>query len=90
VRGEHAHKECEQLLIAVTGSLAVVIDNGRDSKEVRLDRPSVGLYVPPRVWGIQYQFSRFAVLAVFASAPYDPDDYIRHYPDFLAFVSEDS
>jgi carbonic anhydrase/acetyltransferase-like protein (isoleucine patch superfamily) len=88
VRGEHAHKTCAQLMVAVHGALSVVADDGRRSQEVRLDQPTVGLFLPPRVWGIQYQFTEEAVLAVFASAQYDPDDYIRRYSDFLQFLAE--
>ncbi|MDJ0923762.1 MAG: WxcM-like domain-containing protein [Acidimicrobiia bacterium] len=88
VRGEHAHKACAQLLVAVHGALSVVVDDGERSQEVRLDRPSVGLLLPPRVWGIQYQFTEHAVLAVFASTPYDPDDYIRDYAGYLQFLAE--
>lgn len=90
VRGEHAHRECEQFLVAVRGELSVVIDDGSTAVEVRLDHPDMGLYMPPRVWGIQYKFSREAVLAVLASHPYDPDDYIRDYAAFLRFVGADA
>jgi acetyltransferase-like isoleucine patch superfamily enzyme len=88
VRGEHAHKECAQFLVAVHGALSVVVDDGHASREVRLDQPGVGLFLSPGVWGIQYQFTQDAVLAVFASTPYDPDDYIRRYADFLQYVAE--
>lgn len=87
VRGEHAHFECEQFLIALHGSLSVVVDNGIQSKEVRLESPSIGLYLPKMIWGIQYKFSPDAVLAVFASQPYDSQDYIRSYSDFLEQVN---
>jgi acetyltransferase-like isoleucine patch superfamily enzyme/dTDP-4-dehydrorhamnose 3,5-epimerase-like enzyme len=86
VRGEHAHKDLEQFLCAVHGELSVVLDNGRERREVRLDTPSKGLYIPPGIWGTQYKFSSNAVLAVFSSHPYNPDDYIRDYDEFLAFV----
>lgn len=87
VRGEHAHRWCSQVLVAAHGALSVVVDDGDESVEVRLDRPDVGLLVPDRVWGVQYRFSSDAVLCVFASHPYDPDDYIRDYEEFLAFAS---
>lgn len=86
VRGEHAHRKCTQLLVAVNGSLAVVVDNGVRRQEVRLDTTSIGLLIPPLVWGIQYRFSADAVLAVLASHPYDAKEYIRDYNEFLSTV----
>ncbi|WP_434721754.1 WxcM-like domain-containing protein [Mesorhizobium sp. RIZ17] len=86
VRGEHAHRQCHQFLIATHGRLSVVVDDGRDRKEVLLADPSIGLYLPPGVWGIQYKFQPDTVLLVMASHPYDASDYIRDYSDFLATV----
>lgn len=86
VRGEHAHRQCHQFLVAARGSLSVVIDDGRTSEEVLLDRPDIGLYLPPMVWAVQYKYSADALLLVFASDPYDPADYIRDYDEFLAAV----
>ena len=82
VRGEHAHKVCQQFLIAVSGSISVVVDDLHSRAEVTLDNPSLGLLIPPMVWGIQYKFSAEAALMVFASHPYDNDDYIRSYSEF--------
>lgn len=90
VRGEHAHRNCEQFLVAVHGELSVVVDDGLQRKEVRLDSPSVGLYMPAGIWGIQYKFSADAVLVVFASHPYQADDYIREYSEFLMHVGQKS
>lgn len=84
VRGEHAHRSCEQVLICVNGSVSCVVDDGTARREVRLDRPDVGLYMPAMLWGTQYRYSADAVLLVLASLPYDPDDYIRDYETFLA------
>ncbi|MFV8824861.1 WxcM-like domain-containing protein [Thauera sp. WH-2] len=81
-RGEHAHHRCAQYLIAVSGSLHVLVDDGHAREEILLDRPELGLYIPPMVWGVQYRYSPGAVLLVFASDPYDPDDYIRDYQAF--------
>jgi hypothetical protein len=85
-RGEHAHIACHQFLIAVAGSVAVVADDGTNRQEFILDRPQLGLYLPPLTWGIQYRYSHDAVLLVFASDYYDPDDYIRDYKQFVAYV----
>lgn len=86
VRGEHAHKKCKQFLLAINGSVSVVVDNGTNAYEVKLDSPSKGLYLADKVWGIQYKFTADAILAVYASDVYDPADYIRSYEDYIAFV----
>jgi len=90
IRGEHAHRRCHQLLVCVNGSLAVLVDDGRDRGEVVLDDPSVGLYLPPMTWGSQFGYSADAVMSVFASHPYDADDYIRDYEEFRALVQTKS
>ncbi len=66
------------------GSLSVIVDDGRARQEVMLDTPALGLYLPPLIWSVQYRFSTDATLAVLASDPYDPADYIRDYEAFLA------
>jgi UDP-2-acetamido-3-amino-2,3-dideoxy-glucuronate N-acetyltransferase len=81
-RGEHAHRECHQFLICVSGSCSVVADDGTNRQEFLLDRPDVGIHLPPMVWGIQYKYSPDAVLLVFASHYYDSADYIRDYSEF--------
>ncbi|MBI2706131.1 MAG: WxcM-like domain-containing protein [Actinobacteria bacterium] len=87
VRGEHAHKRCHQFLLCARGSVRLLVDDGSQRAEMLLDRPSVGMYIPPGIWGSQYDFADGSVLAVFASEPYDPDDYLRTYEEFLAFVA---
>ena len=82
VRGEHAHRVCEQFLICVRGSCRVLMDDGQNRREVTLDSPSLGLYLPPMVWGTQYRYSADAMLLVFASHYYDSTDYIRTYQGF--------
>jgi len=84
VRGEHAHRTCEQLLVCVRGSLSVVCDDGQHRQEFALDTPEIGLYVPPMVWAVQYRYSADAMLLVLASHGYDAQDYIRDYDVFLA------
>jgi acetyltransferase-like isoleucine patch superfamily enzyme/dTDP-4-dehydrorhamnose 3,5-epimerase-like enzyme len=83
VRGEHAHRVCHQFLICVSGQVNVLVDDGEKRSEVLLDEPTVGVYVPPRVWASQYRYDEDAVLLVLASHPYDADDYIREYEVFL-------
>lgn len=84
VRGEHAHRVCEQLLICLRGSVSVVVDDSKNRQEIVLDSSELALYLPPMVWGIQYKYSADAVLLVLASHPYDARDYIRDYDTFLA------
>lgn len=86
VRGEHAHKKCHQFLVAVHGNLKVLVDDGVHRDDIVLNRPSVGLHIPPGVWGCQYQHSPDCVLMVLASEPYDDADYIRDYNEFLEYV----
>lgn len=83
VRGEHAHLQCEQFLVCVSGRLAVVVDDGLHREEIVLDRPNIGLYIPPMIWATQYQYLENTVLLVFASHAYDPADYIRDYRQFV-------
>ncbi|MCI6289280.1 MAG: WxcM-like domain-containing protein [Lentisphaeria bacterium] len=85
VRGEHAHKKCEQFLIAVAGSLHVLVDNGTYREDFVLDSPAQGLHLRSGCWGIQYKHSPDCVLLVLASREYEADDYIRNYNDFLQY-----
>jgi len=86
-RGAHAHRRCHQFMICVRGSCALVADDGENRQEFHLDRPEIGLYLPPMVWGIQYKYSPDAVLLVFASHFYDAADYIRDYSEWLGAVN---
>lgn len=88
VRGEHAHKELHQVLICIKGSCAIVVDDGQNRCEVALDRPTIGLHIPPMVWGTQYKYTSDAVLLVLASDVYKADDYIRNYDEYLRLVSK--
>ncbi|HEX6687648.1 MAG TPA: WxcM-like domain-containing protein [Solirubrobacterales bacterium] len=88
VRGEHAHRVCHQFLICVSGRVNIAVDDGRRRAEVVLDEPTVGLYIPPRVWASQYRYDDSAVLLVLASDPYDSNDYVREYETFLNCVEQ--
>ena len=83
VRGEHAHKTLHQFLVCIKGSCCLVVDDGTNREEIRLDSPAIGVHIPPMVWGIQYKYSSDAVLLVLASEKYDAADYIRDYDEFL-------
>jgi UDP-2-acetamido-3-amino-2,3-dideoxy-glucuronate N-acetyltransferase len=86
-RGEHAHRICHQFIICIKGCCCVVVDDGEKSAEFLLNRPNFGVYLPPMTWGVQYKYSRDAVLLVFASEYYDASDYIRDYSEFMAMVT---
>lgn len=86
IRGEHAHRRCEQFLVCVRGSCKAVVYDGEQRAEYLLDRPNLGIYLPPMVWGTQYDYSSDAVLLVFASDYYDADDYIRDYNEFESLI----
>ena len=86
VRGEHAHRECHQFLVCIKGSCSVVVDDGEKRTEVVLNRPNLGLHIPPMVWATEYKYSQDAVLLVLASDIYKADDYIRDYDLFLKEV----
>lgn len=90
VRGEHAHKICEQFLIALRGELHVAVDNGTVRDEIVLDSPSKGLHLPAGCWGEQFCHSEDCVLLVLASRPYENADYIRTYDEYLAWKKGES
>ena len=83
IRGEHAHKTLHQFLVCAHGRCNVVVDDGTHRQEFILDSPAIGVYIPPMVWAVQYQYSADAALLVLASEYYDAQDYIRDYETFL-------
>ena len=86
VRGKHAHKSLQQILICIHGSCKVSLDNGTEKKTVFLERPYEGLYIANDMWREMFDFSKDCVLLVFASEVYDESDYIRDYDTFLEMV----
>lgn len=86
VRGQHAHRRCRQFLVCARGSVTLVLDDGTTRQELLLDRPDLGVSVPPMTWGEQRKYSADALLLVFASEQYDATDYIRDHDEFLAAV----
>jgi dTDP-4-dehydrorhamnose 3,5-epimerase-like enzyme len=83
-RGGHAHRELQQVIVAVLGRLVVTVDDGASRRSIVLDRADQGLYVPRMIWRELDQFSSGAVCVVLASLPYDEADYIRDRHAFLA------
>ena len=87
-RGGHAHKLCKEVLIALSGSFHVTVDNGEEQKTVLLNHPYQGLLIDTDVWRTLDDFSSGAVCLVLASEPFDEDDYIREYDDFLRYLAD--
>jgi len=85
-RGGHAHKELQQLIIAMSGSFDITLDDGKDKKSFHLNRSYFGLYVPTMIWREIDNFSSGSVCLVLASNLYDEADYYRNYNDFMAAV----
>jgi hypothetical protein len=85
-RGGHAHKQLQQLVVAMSGSFDIVLDDGRNKKRVHLARSYYGLYICPMIWREMDNFSSGAVCLVLASHYYDELDYYRDYGDFLQAV----
>lgn len=88
IRGEHAHKECHQFIIAVSGSVTIELDNGQDTKKYKLSSGIEGLHIVPKTWGTLFGFSENAIVVVLASHNFDEADYLRSYKDFQMFLSE--
>lgn len=85
-RGEHAHRLCEQFLVCVHGECHLRVDDGENSEEFCLNRPTFGVLVPPMVWAREHLHSTDSVLMVLASRPYEAADYIRDYDEFASMV----
>jgi UDP-2-acetamido-3-amino-2,3-dideoxy-glucuronate N-acetyltransferase len=90
VRGGHAHRDCHQFLVCPHGQVAVVGDDGYRRRQFLLDAPNIGLHLAPMTWATQYKYTHEAVLLIFASHPYDPDDYIRRHSEFLRLRGVDA
>ncbi|MBB2954343.1 FdtA/QdtA family cupin domain-containing protein [Sphingobacterium sp. JUb56] len=87
-RGAHAHKECHQFLIAASGSFEVQLDDGKYKRQVFLNRPNMGLHIPPGIWASEMNFSSGAICLVLASHTYSEVDYIRNYEDYLKYCNK--
>lgn len=86
-RGAHAHKECHQFLIAASGSFEILLDDGKIKRQVLLNRPDIGLHIPPGIWASEINFSSGAICLVLASHKYKEVDYIRDYDQFLNYIN---
>ncbi len=86
IRGRHANRETEFVLVNVSGSSKVKIDNGRESVIVELNKPRMGLYLSTMLWKDMYDFSPDSVLLVLASKHYDGTEYIRDYDEYIKIL----
>ena len=86
-RGGHGHKELESLIVAVSGSFDVTIDDSDNKKTVQLNRPYFGLHILPGMWRDIYNFSSGSICLVLASELYNEHDYVRSYKEFIQFKS---
>lgn len=85
-RGGHAHKECKELLVAVSGSFTVTLDDGKEKHTYLLNHPYQGLFIDTNTWRTLDDFSSGAVCLVIASEKFEEEDYIREYDDFKEYV----
>ncbi len=86
IRGQHANKESEFVLINVAGQSKVRITDGNEEFMVELNKPMMGIYIPKMIWKDMYDFSSNSVLLVLASTHYDGKEYIRNYSDYLRIM----
>ena len=86
VRGEHANRESEFVLINVAGTSKVRITDGKEEFIVELNKPMMGVYIPKMIWKDMYDFSADSVLLVLASTHYDGKEYIRNYEEYLKII----
>jgi dTDP-4-dehydrorhamnose 3,5-epimerase-like enzyme len=87
IRGNHAQKTGKQIMVALSGSILASVDDGRSKQEITLNKGNIGLFIRPKIWCTLSHFSAGAVLAVFASHPYDQTDQIHDYAEFLSAVA---
>ena len=88
VRGQHANRESEFVLINVAGSSKVRITDGKEELIIELDKPMMGVYIPRMLWKDMYDFSPDSVLLVLASTHYDGSEYIRDYEEYLTEIGK--
>ncbi|WP_199117584.1 FdtA/QdtA family cupin domain-containing protein [Pedobacter sp. ASV28] len=84
-RGAHAHKDCHQFLVAASGAYEVLLNDGKTQRQVMLNRPNMGLHIPPGIWASEINFSSGSICLVMASHAYDEQDYIRDYEEYLKY-----
>lgn len=86
VRGKHANKKSKFLLVSISGTCKVLVDNGKEKDIVNLDKPNIGLFLNNMVWKDMYDFSQDCVLLVLSNEKYNTEEYINDYQEFLKLV----
>lgn len=90
IRGQHANRNSEFVLINVSGSSKVRITDGNEEIVVMLDKPMMGVYIPKMIWKDMYDFSSDSVLLVLANTHYDENEYIRDYDEYLKIMNKEN
>lgn len=88
MRGQHANRKTEFVMINVSGKSKVKVDNGYEQQIIELNRPRMGLYLSTMIWKDMYDFSEDSVLLVLASEHYDAQEYIRNHDDYLKEIMQ--
>jgi dTDP-4-dehydrorhamnose 3,5-epimerase-like enzyme len=86
IRGQHANKDSEFILINVSGKSKIKIDYGNSQEIIELNEPHMGVYIPKMIWKEMYDFSEDSVLLVLSNFKYNPEEYIRNYNEYLALI----
>ncbi len=88
VRGQHANRKSQFVLINVSGTSKVKVYDGKSEKVYDLDEPHLGIYLPKMVWKDMYDFSQDSVLLVLSNESYDPDEYVRDFDEYLSIIEK--
>lgn len=86
IRGKHAHKETQQILFCLKGSIKIILDNGKEKEEVFLNNPNQGIFLDKMMWHDMVDFQKDTILFVVASDIYNESDYIRDYNNFISLT----
>ncbi len=89
-RGAHAHKTCHQFLVAASGAFEVLLNDGKVQRQVMLNRPYIGLHIPPGIWASEINFSSGSICMVLTSEGFDENDYIRDYSEYQNLSDENA
>lgn len=89
-RGAHAHKTCHQFLVAASGAFEVLLNDGKVQRQIMLNRPYIGLHIPPGIWASEINFSSGSICMVLTSEEFDEHDYIRDYSEYQNLSDENA
>lgn len=87
-RGGHAHREAEQVFVAISGRFSLEVSDSRQNKSYSMKEPNCGVYVPPMIWARVHTFSEDAVCLVLTNTAYDPSDYIRDWGEYISAIGK--